>query len=73
MNDCTHTGIRQVRSRHSQETVTGTYSPETIVGALRIGGLFALLAAGELASYTGNDTLITVIQTKARGYGRPWD
>ncbi|NDK39503.1 hypothetical protein DT603_11685 [Pseudoxanthomonas gei] len=72
MNDYTHTGIRQVRSRHSQQAVTGTYLTETVVGALRISGLLALLAAGELASYTGNDTLIIEIQTKARGYGQPW-
>ena len=72
MNDYTHTGIRQVRSRHSQETVSGTYHPETVVGALRIGGTFALLAAGELASYTGNGTLITEIQATAHEYGRPW-
>jgi|GEM_PF-3960230 len=71
MNDYTHTGIRQVSSRHSQETVAGRYPPETVVGALRIGGLLALLAAGELASYTGNEALISEIQAKAGEYGRP--
>lgn len=72
MNDYTHTGIRQVRSRHSQYSVAGTYSPETVVGALRIGGLFALLAASELVSYTGNDALIIDMQAKAQRYGRSW-
>ena len=31
MNDYTHTGIRQVRSRHSQRTVTGSYPPTTVI------------------------------------------
>ena len=65
--------IRQVRARHSQQTVAGTYPPEVIVSALRIGGLLALLAAAELACFTGNEQIIRNVQDKANGYGRPWD
>lgn len=72
MNDYTHTGIRQVRARHSQVTVAGTYPPEAVVSALRIGGLLALLAASELASFTGNEKLICSMREKANEYGRPW-
>lgn len=72
MNDYTHTGIRQVRARHSQETVAGTYPSEVVVSALRIGGLLALLAASELASFTGNEQLIRSMQEKANGYDRTW-
>jgi hypothetical protein len=72
MNDYTHTGIRQVRSRHSKQTVTDTYSPENVIGALRMSGFLALLAAGELASYTQDETLIAAVQTRATQYGRHW-
>lgn len=72
MNDYTHTGIRQVKSRHSMQTVTGTYPPDTVVAALRIGGMLALIGATELASYTESEALIVEIQARANGYGRSW-
>jgi hypothetical protein len=72
MNDYTHTGIRQVMARHAKTTVAGTYAPEVIVGALRIGGVLALLAAGELASLAGNEELVRSVQQRAKLYGRPW-
>lgn len=70
MNDYTHTGIRQVRARHSKMNVAGNYKPDVIVGALRISGLFALLAAVELASFSGSEELIRSVQKKAKEYGR---
>lgn len=69
MNDYTHTGIAQIRSRHSQKAISGNYAPEIIVGALGIGGTLALVAANEVASYTGNETLISEFLAKAEAYG----
>jgi len=72
MNDYTHTGIRQVRARHSNQTITGTYPPANVIAAPRMSGLWALLAAGELSSYTQDETLISEIQAQATEYGRHW-
>lgn len=66
----THTGY-QALVRRFNDTHTGpvNYNETEIVSALRHAGLFAILAAVELASMTGNQETIELTMTFARQYG----
>lgn len=66
----THTGY-QALVRRVNDTHTGpvNYNETETVSALRHAGLFAILAAVELASMTGNQETIESALTIARQYG----
>ena len=66
----THTGY-QALVRRVNDTHTGpvNYNEAETVSALRHAGLFAILAAVELASMTGNQEKIESAMTIARQYG----
>ena len=70
LNDFTHTGIRQVRARHKDGAIGGTYKPEQIIAALRVSGLWALFAGNELASYAQDEALIAEIKVRANELSR---
>lgn len=66
----THTGY-QALVRRLNNTYTGpvNYSADEVTSAFRHAGLFALLAATELANMTGDQQLIDATVTKTRQCG----
>lgn len=69
-NSFTHTGY-QALIRRSTATHTGpiNYNTNEVVSALRHAGLFAVLAATELANMTGDQGVIDLAIDWARQYG----
>lgn len=68
LNDLTHTGIKQVRSRHGDQHVGGNYSVESVNSMLRMAGLLAVLAAAELASHVNDPELGRKVVERAIEY-----
>lgn len=69
LSNFTHTGFQAV-ARRSNDTHTGgvNYSEQDVLTMLRLSGVFAHLAAIELASLSGNDFLIATSLERFRQY-----
>ncbi|MCW5595233.1 MAG: hypothetical protein KIT42_05105 [Rhodocyclaceae bacterium] len=66
----THSGYQSILRRVGEtHTGSGNYKPEEIVTALRHSGLYALMAAVELASMVGDKGLIDDAMQVLKGYG----
>lgn len=65
----THTGY-QALVRRATQSHTGpvNYAPEEVISALNLAGTFALIAAAQLASMAGDQSLIDATLEKAREY-----
>ncbi len=68
LNDLTHTGIGQVRSRHSSNSIGAAYDLEFVCSALSVAGTVSLISAVELASYNGDTSLVQLVLAKSRDY-----
>ncbi len=69
MNSLTHTGVQHALRRNSDGKISSeNYNPDEICSALNLVGTFSLLSAIELASYSGNQELISKALLKAKEY-----